>query len=311
MPDVLITEFMDEAIAREALAGLDLVYAPELVEDRAALLAAAAGARALIVRNRTRVDGELLEHAPALTAVGRLGVGLDNIDLTACEARGVQVYPATGANDVAVAEYVIAAVLMLLRGIYTQSARIAAGVWPRTEMMGRETAGKCLGLIGFGAIARQVAARGAALGMRAVAHDPYLDAGDPAWSEAESRPLAALAAEADVVSLHVPLTDDTRGLVDRRFIEAMRDGAILVNTARGGIVDEDAVVTALRAGRLGGAALDVFETEPVLEAAGRRFQGVPNLILTPHVAGVTVESNLRVSRVTAEAIAGHLRGTDS
>lgn len=310
MPKVVISEFMDEAAIAAELAGLDVVYDPGLVDRPEDLAAAAARADALIVRNRTQVRGALLDAARDLTVVGRLGVGLDNIDLPACRARGIAIYPATGANDGAVAEYVIASALLLLRGAYGASAAVAAGAWPRNALMGREIAGKRLGLVGFGAIARETARRAAALGMAVAAHDPFVAADDPAWNPAtgpvQSRALDALIAQSDVLSLHVPLTDRTRGLIDAAALARMPKGAILINAARGGVVDEAAVARALRSGHLGGAALDVFDREPLDAAAGAVFADVPNLILTPHIAGVTQESNVRVSAVTAQAVRRHL-----
>ncbi len=310
MPKVIISEFMDEAAIAAELAGLDVVYDPGLVDRPEDLAAAAARADALIVRNRTQVRGALLDAARDLKVVGRLGVGLDNIDVPACRDRGIAVYPATGANDVAVAEYVVATAMLLLRGAYGATARVAAGTWPRNALMGREISGKRLGLVGFGAIARETAQRAAALGMAIAAHDPFVAQGDPAWNPAygpvQSQALDALIAQSDVLSLHVPLTDQTRGLIDAAALARMPEGAILINAARGGIVDEAAVAAALRSGHLGGAALDVFEREPLDAAAGAVFAGVPNLILTPHIAGVTRESNVRVSAVTAAAVRRHL-----
>ena len=306
MPEIVISEFMDEAAIRASFAGRDVLYDPKLVDDPARLAAAVRDARALIVRNRTQVRGALLEAATRLQVVGRLGVGLDNIEVTACEARGIAVYPATGANDLSVAEYVITAALMLLRRAWFASARVAAGEWPRTELMGRELSGKRLGLVGYGAIARVTGRMARGLGMSVAAYDPLLPADHAAWADASPQPLPELLATSDVVSLHVPLTDATRNMIDAGALAGMRRGAILVNAARGGIVDEAALCSALRSGHLGGAALDVFAREPVDAASGASFVGVPNLILTPHIAGVTDESNVRVSAVTAEAVARHL-----
>jgi len=306
MPEIVISEFMDEAALHAAFAGRDVLYDPKLVDDPARLAAALREARALIVRNRTQVRGALLEGAGRLEVVGRLGVGLDNIDVAACEARGIAVYPASGANDLSVAEYVITAALMLLRHAWFATARVAAGEWPRTELMGRELADKRLGLVGYGAIARVTARMARGLGMSVAAYDPLLPAGHAAWQEAVRQTLPELLSTSDVVSLHVPLTDVTRNMIDATAIAGMKRGAILVNAARGGIVDEAALCAALRSGHLGGAALDVFAREPVDAAGGAPFAGVPNLILTPHIAGVTEESNVRVSAVTAEAVARHL-----
>ncbi|MEM8989373.1 MAG: hydroxyacid dehydrogenase [Pseudomonadota bacterium] len=308
MAHVVISEFMDEAAVARLSAAHRVAYEPALVEDRDRLIGMAAGADALIVRNRTQVDAELLAKAPRLRCVGRLGVGLDNIDIPACAERSITVYPATGANDQAVAEYVIAAVLMLLRRAYAATAEVAAGAWPRTQLMGHEVAGKTLGLIGYGAIARQVAARAQALGMEIAASDPHLPADDPAWADVTRLGLSDLLAQADAVSLHVPLTAETRHLLGAEAIAAMKPGAVLVNAARGGVVDEAALIEALGARQLGGAAVDVFETEPLSAAAGARFDGAPNLILTPHIAGVTVEANARVSHLIADRVLQHLEG---
>ena len=302
MADVVISEFMDQA-AVESLAGqFDVLYDPNLVDHPDDLAVAVADARALIVRNRTQVRGALLEAAGVLQVVGRLGVGLDNIDLEACRQRAVAVHPAVGANDAAVAEYVIATAMMLLRDAYAAGAEVIAGAWPRQRCMGREIGGKVLGLIGFGGIARETAQRARALGMSVMAHDPFVAETDTAWNGAERSELDTLMATADVVSLHLPLTNDTKGLLDARKIALMKKGAVLINTARGGIVDEDALVDSLRAGHLAGAAIDVFETEPVTAVVGARFARLSNLVLTPHIAGVTQESNVRVSAATADNV---------
>ncbi len=307
MSEIVISEFMDEAIAMDVLKAFNVLYDASLVDDRPALLASLADARAIIVRNRTQVDAELLDHAPKLEAVGRLGVGLDNIDLDLCKARNVTVYPATGANDLAVAEYAISAALLLLRGVWQASGEVIAGNWPRSANIGREASGKRLGLIGFGSIAREVASRAKALGMHVCAYDPYLPHNDVAWSGIDAVSLPDIAETCDVVSVHVPLTNDTRNLIDANFIRSMRAGSIIINTARGGVVDESALIKALREGRIGGAALDVFESEPMDDARGAAFAGIPNVLLTPHIAGITEEANERVSLLTAQNVLQHLR----
>jgi len=302
MAEVVITEFMDPAAVAGLAAEFDVHYDPELVDNRAGLSQLLGDARALVVRNRTTVDAGLLEAAPDLAVVGRLGVGLDNIDVEACAARGVEVRTAGAANAGAVAEYVIGAALALLRSALRVSDSVADGEWPREELVGAELAGRTLGLIGFGAIARVVAGKAAALEMRVVASDPILAADDPAWDLAERVDLSALLGQSDVISLHVPLLDSTRHLIDREAIAAMPADAILINTARGGVVDEEALLGSLKAGELGGAALDVFEIEPVGPDQRARFVEVPNLILTPHIAGLTTESQQRVGEVTADNV---------
>lgn len=308
MPRLVITEFMDESAVARLAAAVPTRYQPDLVDRRDDLIAQIPDAEVLVVRNRTRVDAALLDAAPGLRVVGRLGVGLDNIDLAACKARGIEVWPATGANDLAVAEYVIATAMMLLRGAYLASDRVLAGEWPRQSLIGRELSGRVMGLLGFGAIARQVARRAEALGMRVIAHDPHLDAGDPVWGDVRPVAMTALLDGADVLSLHVPLTAQTRHVIDAAALARMRPGAVLINAARGGVVDEDALAHALSLGALAGAALDVFELEPLSADHGARFAGLPNLILTPHIAGVTEESNIRVSSLIADRILVYLDG---
>jgi (S)-sulfolactate dehydrogenase len=307
--NITICEFMDETSVDNLRQRFDVTYDAKLVDRPHDLARVLENADALIVRNRTQVNAALLAAAPQLRVVGRLGVGLDNIDVAACAARGIDVIPATGANALAVAEYVIATSMMLLRGAYLSSAAVAAGQWPRPQLSeGRETAGKTLGLVGFGGIGRLTAQLAQALGMRVLAYDPMLDAGADVWraTGASCSSLDDLLRAADVVSLHVPLTESTRNLMDESRIGLMKQGAVLVNTARGGIVDENALAQALRAGRLAGAALDVFEHEPV--PAGSNLADVPNLVLTPHIGGVTRESNERVSAMIAERVARRLLG---
>ena len=221
MPEIVITEFMDEAAVGRLKARYDTLYDPALVDRPDELPGLLSTARALIVRNRTQVRGVLLEAAPRLRCVGRLGVGLDNIDVAACKANGIAVFPATGANDLSVAEYVITTATALLRGAYFSSADVAAGKWPRQKLIGRELAGHTMGLVGFGSIAREVGWRAQALGMSVVAYDPLLDAAHPAWQLARNVSLDGVLALADVVSLHVPLTDATRNMIGAKQLAAM------------------------------------------------------------------------------------------
>ncbi|MCC7113576.1 MAG: hydroxyacid dehydrogenase [Burkholderiales bacterium] len=300
---IVITEFMDADAVASLAAAHDTLYDRDLVDKPDALAAAACSADALVVRNRTQVRGALLAGARRLAVVGRLGVGLDNIDVPACEARGIEVIPATGANARAVAEYVVGTAMALLRGAYASTAEVSAGRWPRAALSnGREVAGRTLGVVGFGGIGRLTARLGRAIGMRTIGCDAQIPADAAVWRDEGVAPRTcdALLAEADVVSLHVPLLPSTRNLIDARALAAMKPGTVLINTARGGVVDEAAVAAALRSGHLGGAALDVFDAEPL--PAGSPLAGAPNLILTPHVAGVTAESNVRVSTMIAERV---------
>jgi len=303
---ILVCEFMDKGAVDSLRDGFAVTYDPKLVDDPKRLLSLIADVDGLIVRNRTQVRGALLESAVQLKVVGRLGVGLDNIDVGACHQRGIAVEPATGANDLSVAEYAVTMMSVLLRNAYSANAAMLAGDWPRGALMGREMSGKRLGLIGYGAIARETAARARAMGMFVCAYDPYLPPDDPAWGETSSVTLEDLSKECDAISLHVPLTDATRHLVNGTFLASMKSGAVVINAARGGVVDEAALADALRDGAIAGAALDVFETEPLTAEAAEKFKGLENLILTPHIAGVTQESNVRVSAMIAAAVRRHL-----
>lgn len=305
---IIISEFMDPPAVERLQSGFDTLYDPTLVDRRAQLADLLAAADALIVRNRTQVDAELLADATRLKVVGRLGVGLDNIDVTACKARNIEVIPATGANALAVAEYVVCAAMLLLRGAYFSTGLVTDGKWPRPALSeGRESTGKILGVIGFGNIGQLTARLAQNIGMTVIGTDAMIPAAAPLWKRTgvACRPLDELLAAADAVTLHVPLTGETRYLIDADRIARMKRGAVLINTARGGVVDEAALAAALRGGQLAGAALDVFEGEPL--PAGSPLAGVPNLVLTPHIAGVTRESNERVSAMIADTIAAFLR----
>jgi (S)-sulfolactate dehydrogenase len=303
MARIVITEFMDERAVAELAAAHDVLYAPNLVDDAPRLRSEAATADVLVVRNRTQVRGDLLAAMGRCRVVGRLGVGLDNIDVLACEAKGMQVIPATGANALSVAEYVVGTAMVLLRGVYQSSSAVADGKWPRTALSnGREVGGRTLGLIGFGSIGQLTARLAQGLGMSVIAFDAMLPAGHAVYAQTGVRSVSLdeLVQLADVVSLHVPLVESTKGLFGAARIASMKSGAVLINTSRGGIVDEVALGLALKQGTLGGAAIDVFGTEPLPLAP--HFQDCPNLILTPHVAGVTAESNERVSFLIAQKV---------
>lgn len=271
MPRIVITEFLEaEAVDELKRRGFDVHWDRELWTKRGELEKLVRDLPALIVRNRTKVDEALLRLAPKLKVVGRLGVGLDNIDVAACERRGIEVCSARGANATSVAEYAIAMAMILLRGrAYRDTQRLVAGEWPREELgRGLELAGKTLGIIGLGSIGGTTARKARALDMRVVACDPYLPAASESWHVAERVSLDQLIAMSDVITIHCPLNDETRGMIGAAQIGRMRKGAILVNSARGGIVDEADCAAALRAGKLGGAALDVFDDEPIRAETG-------------------------------------------
>jgi (S)-sulfolactate dehydrogenase len=298
MVDVLVTEALDPESLAELRRDHEVHYDPTLCERPDEIIERAPGVRGLILRNRTRICGRVLAAFDKLRVIGRHGVGLDNIDVAECARRRIRVCPAYGANAVSVAEYVVAASLIGLRDVWHASGEVGAGTWPREALTFHEARGKVLGLIGFGDIARKVVPRARALGLEIIACGR--PGRNPRRAGVEPVTLEALLARADIVSLHAPLTDDTKGLIDSTALERMKPGAVFINTARGGMVDEAALIRALRSGRLRAGFLDVFETEPL--PAGSPLVGVPNLILTPHVSGVTIEANRRVGRITVENV---------
>jgi (S)-sulfolactate dehydrogenase len=300
---ILISEFLDEeGIGRFGSIGAEVEYLPEIWRDSSLLNALVADADALVVRNQTQVTRELLASAPRLKVVARLGVGLDNIDVLAARARGVEVVWPRGSNAVAVAEYVIGALLLFARNLAAAAAHVAEGGWSRLEFGGFELWGKTLGLVGLGEVGLRVATRARALGMRVIATDPGRGSSESAVEEAgvTLTDLDRLFSESHVISLHAPLVPETRGLMDRAAFDRMRPGAYLINTARGGLVDAAALAEALRSGRLAGAMLDVTDPEP--PPADHVLRGVPNLWITPHIGGLTSEAQQRVVERVVEGV---------
>ncbi|MDR2787364.1 MAG: hydroxyacid dehydrogenase [Candidatus Accumulibacter sp.] len=305
---ILISEFMDEKAIDALRARYDVHYDPGLFGKKDELILEIRDAHALIVRNNTRVDARLIESAPKLRVVARLGVGLDNIDLESCGKRAIAVHPATGANARSVAEYTLAAILFLQRDVFSRSVETSAGKWPRNALSDtREAYGKTLGLVGFGNIGQRVAKLAMPFEMRVIATDPAYPDDSPVWGKTGVTPRALhdLLREADFVSLHLPLEEKTRGLFDYATLSSIKRGAFLINTARGGIVDEQGLARLLREGHLNGAVIDVFSREPL--EADSPFANLPNVCLTPHIAGLTRESNSRVSAIAAERVDQTLR----
>jgi (S)-sulfolactate dehydrogenase len=303
MSSILISEFITSQ-ALETLRSKHLVtYEPDLYKDRPALIAAAQNVDALIVRNLTQVNEEVLAKALRLKVVGRLGVGLENIELPACSKRNIKVIPATGANAESVAEYVIGAAVALTRGFIPATISTLKGEWPRPRFSSyHEFSGKTIGIVGFGSIGRVVAKKANAFGLKCLAYDPVLS-GNEMTLEGFQVPLLSLSellSQSDAVTLHLPLLPETKGLFNKDVLSQMKPGACLINTARGGIVDELALAECLRSGHLGGAALDVFSGEPAKDLS--HLSGIENIILTPHIAGVTHESNDRVSQMIADEV---------
>lgn len=265
-------------------------------------------AHGLIVRSATKVHREMIDAACVLRVVGRAGVGVDNIDLDAATERGVAVLNAPAGNTVSAAELTLALILSMVRRVAEADASMRAGEWARSRFKGVELRGRTLGLVGAGRIGGEVAKRCRAFGMSVVAYDPYLTDERAAELRAERVEFEAVLERADVLSMHVPLTDATRNMIDAAALARMKKGAFLVNVARGGVVDEAALAAALEAGHLAGAALDVFGNEPLEDDSPLR--GAPNLVITPHLGASTKEAQELVATEISEAVRAALAEGD-
>ena len=299
-------------LVRETIAdtGLELLRRRfDVVEDSDSDLSEIIGGfDAIIVRSGTTLDASLIERAERLRVIGRAGVGVDNVDVDAATRRGIVVANAAESTVDSAAEHAIALLLALARNIPQAHAALTAGVWDRGRFTGIELAGKTLGVLGLGRIGRQVAHRALGLGMRVVAYDPFV--ATERFRELGVELAASLDdvfAVADVVTLHLPLSDETRGLLDANAFARMKDGVRIVNAARGGLVDEAALVDAIGSGKVAGAALDVFESEPY---AGPLLE-LPQVVVTPHLAGSTTEAQDRAGVVIAEQVAAALEAAKS
>ena len=300
---IIVCEFITPSgLERLKQGGLEVLYDPNLWKDREALKAKLSHATALVVRNQTQVNADLLSAAPNLKVVGRLGVGLDNIVQSDLKSYGVQLYFARGINANGVAEYVLAAMLHLARNIAGGAAHVAGGGWNRGAFGGFELAGKTLGLIGLGEVGLRVAKRARAFGMKVVASDPMRLPWESAVEDLEIRltSTAEVLRSAHFLSLHAPLTPETRGLIRAETIASMPKGGYLINTARGELVDQGDLAAALRSGHLAGAVLDVVDPEPL--PTDHPLRGVDNLWITPHVAGLTAEAQEAVGLRVAEGV---------
>jgi D-3-phosphoglycerate dehydrogenase len=262
----------------------------------------------LVVRSKTKVTSRVIDAAARLRVVGRAGSGVDNIDVGAATRRGVVVMNAAAGNTVTTAEHAIAMMMALARNVPQASATTKAGRWEKTKFTGVEVYNKTLGIVGVGKIGSVVADRAAGLGMRVVAYDPYLSREAAAKMGVELLALDELFARADFVSVHTPLSDETRGIVGREAFARMKPGVRVINCARGGLVDEAALYEAVVDGRVAGAALDVFEKEPV--SPDNPLLTLDNVIVTPHLGASTEEAQMGVALIIAEQMVEYLeRGT--
>ena len=296
-PVVLIT---GAALASQALAMLEdfaSVFTSNAPDEEELVRLAQKHQPVAMIARSARITARVMDASPALRVIAKHGVGLDTIDLAAAKARDIAVLPAIGANSDAVAEHTWALILAAAKSVVSLDARMHTGHWDKTTHKSMDLNGKTLGVVGMGSIGRRVAQIGLAFGMKVVAFDPFTKS-VPAGVELV--PLDKLLAECHVISLNCPLTDETRHLVNRDSIAKMRDGAIVVNTGRGGLIDDTALIEALRARKLRMAGLDAFTPEPLV--GDHQYRDVPNAILTPHVGGVSEDAYVNMGVAAARNI---------
>jgi D-3-phosphoglycerate dehydrogenase / 2-oxoglutarate reductase len=303
IPVVLVAEELSPAAIAQLESGFEVRYVDG--SDRAALLPALAGVDAVIVRSATRIDAEALAQAPSLRVVARAGVGLDNVDVEAATKAGVMVVNAPSSNTVSAAEHAVGLLLAVARNVPQAMASLKAGEWQRSRFTGAELYGKVAGILGLGRIGELVAQRLAAFCMQVIAYDPYVPTARAAQLGVRLVGLEDLLAEADFISVHLPKTAETSGLIGERELRLVKPGVLIVNAARGGIVDENALALALKDGRVGGAGIDVFATEPPADSPLLAF---PTVVVTPHLGASTHEAQEKAGTQVARSVRLALSG---
>jgi D-3-phosphoglycerate dehydrogenase len=286
----------------ESAKGIEVDYQPGIAPGD--LIAAIADADALVIRSGTKVTADVIEAGTKLRAIGRAGIGVDNVDVPAATARGIVVMNTPEGNNVTTAEHAIALLISLARHIPQATASMKSGKWEKKRFMGLELYNRTLGVIGLGNIGRVVADRARGLGMKVIVHDPFISQAAAERLDAELVSFDELLARADAITVHVPRNKDTKGLLGRKAFDQVRPGVLLVNAARGGIVDEAALLEALDDGRVGGAAMDVFEEEP--PRSGHPLVNHPKVICTPHLGASTEQAQVNVAIAVAEQVRDYL-----
>lgn len=306
MPQPIV--LLAEQLAPSALEALGTEFEIRQVDgaDRSALLPALADADAVLIRSATQIDAEALAAAPKLKVVARAGIGLDNVDVPAATARGVLVVNAPQSNIITAAEHALALLLAVARRIPAADASVRAGEWKRNKFTGVELADKTVGVVGLGRIGQLFAARIAAFGTDVIAYDPYLQPARAAALGVRLVDLHTLLAEADAISIHLPRTPETLGLIGAEELKLVKPGVLIVNAARGGLIDEQALADALTEGRVGGAGIDVYATEPL--GADNPLRSAPNTVLTPHLGASTTEAQDKAGTAVARSVRLALRG---
>ena len=295
MTKILITEFIDSQSLQNINKKFDVIYKKDAWQNKDFLEKEIQKFDGIIVRNKTSLDKNILINASNLKFIGRLGVGLDNIDTEYCKKNNIIVQPATGMNSDSVAEYVVNSSLTLLKKSQIINEQTLQGKWPRTSIVTKELKGKTLGLIGFGDISKKVLKLINVFDVACIAYDPFINSKQMEVDNVKKVSFDEILNLADIISIHVPLNKETKYLFDRQTFIKMKKQPIIINSSRGGIINEKDLIDAYRNKYISGFALDVFENEPINETFYKDISNDMNCILTPHIAGVTAESNLRVS----------------
>ena len=295
MTKILITEFIDSQSLQNINKKFDVIYKKDAWQNKDFLEKEIQKFDGIIVRNKTSLDKNILINASNLKFIGRLGVGLDNIDTEYCKKNNIIVQPATGMNSDSVAEYVVNSSLTLLKKTQIINELTLQGKWPRTSIVTKELKGKILGLIGFGDISKKVLKLVNVFDVTCIAYDPFITLKQMEADNVKKVSFDEILNLADIISIHVPLNNDTKYLFDRQAFIKMKKQPIIINSSRGGVINENDLIDAYRNKYISGFALDVFENEPVNETFYKNISNDMNCILTPHIAGVTEESNVRVS----------------
>ena len=299
---ILITEFMETKSVEILKKNFDITFDQELSKNHNKLKDSINNFDILIVRNKTQVNQEILENASSLKFIGRLGVGLDNIDTEYCKKNNIHVQPATGMNADSVAEFVIHSSLSLLKNIPLMHQETLLGNWPRTSISSRELKDKTIGLLGFGLIAKKVSVLAKVFNSKIIAHDPFVDENIGNEFNTKLVSKSELFEGADIISIHLPLSDSTKDLLNYNVFKQMLKRPVIINSSRGSIINEQDLLKAYDEKLISGFALDVYEKEPVQKEFLNSIKKDTNCILTPHIAGVTEESNSRVSEFIANAV---------
>ena len=295
MINILISEFMNEESIKTLKKKFNVKYDKDLFQNEKKIKEEIPNFEAIIVRNKTQLQKNVLDHATKLKFIGRLGVGLDNIDKKYCEKKNIHVQIASGINAVSVSEYVIGSSLHLIKNITLFNNETKKGLWPRSSFKSRELKEKTFGLIGFGAIGKKVCTLAHNFGSKVISYDPYVDKKLENEFNIKFLPFDDVITNSDIISIHVPLNNETKNLINTNVFKKMSKRPILINTSRGSVVNEEDLINAYKNKFISGFALDVFENEPVDEKFYSKIDDTFNCIITPHISGVTEESNKKIS----------------